>query len=73
MVRAVTRRPGNFSGIRVGWAGMAGGSTKSVCPVHLVDGCGLVVGRGGADQKCLVQLLKREICPRLVLDWAGTN
>ena len=50
MVRAVTRRPGNFSGIRVGWAGMAGGSTKSVCPVHLVDGCGLVVGRGGADK-----------------------
>ena len=50
VVRAVTRWPGNFSGMRVGWAGMGGSSTKSVCPVHLVDGCGLVLGRGGADK-----------------------
>ena len=29
---------------------MGGGFAKDVCPVHLVDGCGLVSGRGVAEK-----------------------
>ena len=32
------------------WAGMGGGSTNGICPVHLLDGCGLVMGHGGAEK-----------------------
>ena len=31
-VRAVTGRPGNLHEMGVGWAGMGGNLTKSVCP-----------------------------------------
>ena len=27
-----------------------GGSTNGICPVNLLDGCGLVLGRGGAEK-----------------------
>ena len=33
-----------------GRARMGGGSIKGICPVHLLDGCGLVLGRGGAEK-----------------------
>ena len=33
-----------------GWAGMGGGSTNGIYPVHLLDGCGLVSGRGRAEK-----------------------
>ena len=33
-----------------GRAGMGGGSINGICPVHLLDGCGLVLGRGGAEK-----------------------
>ena len=33
-----------------GRAGMGGGSINVICPVHLLDGCGLVLGRGGAEE-----------------------
>ena len=29
---------------------MGGGSINGICPVHLLDGCGLVSGRGGAEK-----------------------
>ena len=32
-----------------GWAGM-GGSTNGIYPVHLLDGCSLVLGRGRAEK-----------------------
>ena len=50
VVRAVTWRPGNLHGMGTGWTGIGGNSTKSVCPVHLVDGYGWVSGRGGAEK-----------------------
>ena len=34
------RCPGNLHEMGTGWAGMGGDSTKSVWPVHLVDGYG---------------------------------
>ena len=33
-----------------GWAGMKGGSANGVCPVCLLGGCGLVLGRGGTEK-----------------------
>ena len=30
-------------------AGMEGGFINGICPVHLLDGCGLVWGHGGAE------------------------
>ena len=39
---------------------MEGGSIKDVCPVHLLDGCGLVVGRGGAEKLLDMVSRKRE-------------
>ena len=39
-----------------GWAGVGVFSTNDVCPVHLLDGCSLVLGRGRAEKivKCSV-------------------
>ena len=53
----------------VGWAGMEGGSTKGVCPVHLEDGCPGVVGQ----RKLFSVVTGKKNCPRLVLEGAGTN
>ena len=36
--------------MEVGPAGMGGGSINGICPVHLLDGCGLVLGRGWAEE-----------------------
>ena len=36
--------------VGAGQAGMGGGSTNGICPVHLLDGCGLMSGRGGAEK-----------------------
>ena len=33
-----------------GWAGMGSGSTSGICPVHLLDGRGLVSGYRGAEK-----------------------
>ena len=33
-----------------GRAGMGGGTTNGICPVHLLDGCGLLLGRGEAEK-----------------------
>ena len=33
-----------------GRAGMGGGSINGICPVHLLDGCGLVLGCGGEEK-----------------------
>ena len=52
---------------------MEGGSIKGVCPVHLLDGCGLVLGRGGAEKIVGYGIWKERMCPRLVLEWAGGN
>ena len=38
---------------------MKGGSANGVCPVCLLGGCGLVLGRGGAEKG--------------VVDWTGAN
>ena len=38
------------NGMGAGWAGMGGVSTNGICPVHLLDGCGLVSGCGGAEK-----------------------
>ena len=50
VVRVVTWRPQNFSGMGAGWAGMVGGSANGLCLVHLSDRCGLVSGRGGEEK-----------------------
>ena len=36
----------------VGWerAGMGGGFINGICSVYLLDGCGLVLGRSGAEK-----------------------
>ena len=36
--------------VGAGRAGMGGGSTNGICPVQLLDGCGLMSGRGGAEE-----------------------
>ena len=56
-----------------GRARMGGGSIKGICPVHLLDGCGLVLGRGGAEKIVGCGVWKERMCPRLVLEWAGGN
>ena len=56
-----------------GRAGMGGGSINVICPVHLLDGCGLVLGRGGAEKIVGCGVWKERMCPRLVLEWAGGN
>ena len=50
---------------------MGGGSIKGICPVHLLDGCGLVLGRGGAEKIVGRGVWKERMCQRLVLEWAG--
>ena len=50
MVRAVTRGPGNFSGVGAGWAGMEGGSVNGIYPVHLLNECCLVSWRGRTEK-----------------------
>ena len=57
----------------MGWYGGDGGSTNGICPVHLLDGCGLVLGRGGAEKIVGCGVWKERMCPRLVLEWAGVN
>ena len=56
-----------------GRARMEGGSMKVFCPVHLLDGCGLVLGRGGAEKIVGYGVWKERMRPRLVLEWAGGN
>ena len=40
VARAVMSRSRNLHGVGAGWTGVEGNSTRSVCPVHLVDGYG---------------------------------
>ena len=54
-----------------GRARMEGGSIKGICPVHLLDGCGLVLGRGGAEKIVGRGVWKERMCQRLVLERAG--
>ena len=50
---------------------MGGGSIKGICPVHLLDGCGLVLGRGGAEKIVGSGVWKERLCQMLVLEWAA--
>ena len=52
---------------------MGDGSIKGICPVHLLDGCCLVLGRGGAKKIVGRGVWKERMCQRLVLEWAGGN
>ena len=61
VVRAVTWRPGNLHGMGTGWAVMGGNSTRSGCPVHLVDGYGWMSGRGGQRKLFSVVTGKRNM------------
>ena len=44
-----------------GWAGMGGGSTNGIYPVHLSDGCGLVSERVGQRKLLDVVSGKRKV------------
>ena len=52
---------------------MGGGSIKGICLVQLLDGCRLVLGRGGAEKGVACAVWKEIMSPRLVLEWAGGN
>ena len=52
---------------------MGGGSINGICPVHLLDGCGLVLRCGRAEKIVGCGVWKERMCPRLVLEWAGGN
>ena len=55
----LTARKLQWDGSRMGW-GMGSGSANGVCPVHLLDGCGLVSGHGGAEKIVGCSVLKEK-------------